>query len=143
MATHSYDYDVLVLGGGPGGYVAAIRAAQLGLKTAVVEREALGGVCLTTTPDLDGVVVAWRQHDRMSLDQVHGATADSAVQQAMNRALAEVLAIRGLAPEATYELRDLDAGAVRQMQGKDLTESGLDIEIADRPGSKVIVYART
>jgi dihydrolipoamide dehydrogenase len=39
-------YDVTVLGGGPGGYVAAIRAAQLGLKTAVVEKEHLGGVCL-------------------------------------------------------------------------------------------------
>ncbi len=39
-------YDVLVVGGGPGGYVAAIRAAQLGLKTAVVEREHLGGICL-------------------------------------------------------------------------------------------------
>ncbi|HUZ66351.1 MAG TPA: dihydrolipoyl dehydrogenase [Beijerinckiaceae bacterium] len=43
MAT---SYDVLVIGGGPGGYVAAIRAAQLGLKTAVVEREHLGGICL-------------------------------------------------------------------------------------------------
>ena len=40
------DFDVIVIGGGPGGYVAAIRAAQLGFKTAVVEREALGGVCL-------------------------------------------------------------------------------------------------
>lgn len=39
-------YDVIVLGSGPGGYVAAIRAAQLGLKTAVVERESLGGICL-------------------------------------------------------------------------------------------------
>jgi dihydrolipoamide dehydrogenase len=39
-------YDVLIVGGGPGGYVAAIRAAQLGLKTAVVEREHLGGICL-------------------------------------------------------------------------------------------------
>ena len=39
-------YDVMIIGSGPGGYVAAIRAAQLGLKTAVVEREALGGVCL-------------------------------------------------------------------------------------------------
>jgi len=42
-----YDYDVLIIGAGPGGYVAAIRAAQLGLKTACVEsRETLGGVCL-------------------------------------------------------------------------------------------------
>ncbi|ABC22678.1 dihydrolipoyl dehydrogenase [Rhodospirillum rubrum] len=39
-------FDVVVLGAGPGGYVAAIRAAQLGLKTAVVEREHLGGICL-------------------------------------------------------------------------------------------------
>jgi dihydrolipoamide dehydrogenase len=39
-------FDVVVVGAGPGGYVAAIRAGQLGLKTAVVEREALGGVCL-------------------------------------------------------------------------------------------------
>ena len=39
-------YDVTVIGGGPGGYVAAIRAAQLGLKTAIVEKEHLGGVCL-------------------------------------------------------------------------------------------------
>jgi dihydrolipoamide dehydrogenase len=39
-------YDVLVIGTGPGGYVAAIRAAQLGFKTAVVEKESLGGICL-------------------------------------------------------------------------------------------------
>ena len=39
-------FDLVVIGGGPGGYVAAIRAAQLGLKTAVVEREHLGGICL-------------------------------------------------------------------------------------------------
>lgn len=39
-------YDVIVIGSGPGGYVAAIRASQLGLKTAVVEKENLGGVCL-------------------------------------------------------------------------------------------------
>ena len=38
--------DLIVLGSGPGGYVAAIRAAQLGRQVAIVEREALGGVCL-------------------------------------------------------------------------------------------------
>ena len=47
MADQQYDYDVLVIGAGPGGYVAAIRAAQLGLKTACAEsRETLGGTCL-------------------------------------------------------------------------------------------------
>src|SRR5579885_2701181 len=39
-------FDLIVLGGGPGGYVAAIRAAQLGMRTALVEREHLGGICL-------------------------------------------------------------------------------------------------
>ena len=39
-------YDLIVVGGGPGGYVAAIRAAQIGMKVAVVEREHLGGICL-------------------------------------------------------------------------------------------------
>ena len=39
-------YDVVVIGSGPGGYVAAIRAAQLGFKTAIIERESLGGICL-------------------------------------------------------------------------------------------------
>ena len=39
-------FDLVVVGGGPGGYVAAIRAAQLGMRTAIVERENLGGICL-------------------------------------------------------------------------------------------------
>ena len=42
----SQEFDVVVIGGGPGGYVAAIRASQLGLKTAIVEKESLGGICL-------------------------------------------------------------------------------------------------
>jgi len=40
------DYDIIVIGSGPGGYVAAIRSAQLGMKTAIVERAELGGICL-------------------------------------------------------------------------------------------------
>jgi len=40
------NYDIIVIGSGPGGYVAAIRASQLGFKTAIIEREALGGICL-------------------------------------------------------------------------------------------------
>ena len=39
-------FDVVVIGAGPGGYVAAIRSAQLGLKTAIIEKEHIGGICL-------------------------------------------------------------------------------------------------
>jgi dihydrolipoamide dehydrogenase len=44
MADQSF--DIIVIGAGPGGYVAAIRASQLGFKTAIVERDYLGGICL-------------------------------------------------------------------------------------------------
>ena len=40
------NFDVIIIGGGPGGYVAAIRAAQLKMKVAVIERDKLGGICL-------------------------------------------------------------------------------------------------
>ncbi|MGL5114923.1 MAG: FAD-dependent oxidoreductase, partial [Beijerinckiaceae bacterium] len=45
-ATTSNPYDILIIGSGPGGYVAAIRAAQLGFKVGIIEREHLGGICL-------------------------------------------------------------------------------------------------
>ncbi len=44
--SYKMTYDLIVIGSGPGGYVAAIRASQLGLKTAIIERESLGGICL-------------------------------------------------------------------------------------------------
>ena len=43
---HTMNYDVIVIGSGPGGYVTAIRASQLGLKTVIIEKENLGGICL-------------------------------------------------------------------------------------------------
>ena len=47
MAKDNFDADIIVIGAGPGGYVAAIRAGQLGMKTAIVERDqTVGGVCL-------------------------------------------------------------------------------------------------
>ncbi|MEG9861122.1 MAG: dihydrolipoyl dehydrogenase [Parvularculales bacterium] len=46
MTNNKTSYDVIIIGAGPGGYVAAIRAAQLGLQTAIIEREHLGGICL-------------------------------------------------------------------------------------------------
>lgn len=46
MADQTQEFDIVIVGGGPGGYVAALRAAQLGKRTALVERESLGGICL-------------------------------------------------------------------------------------------------
>ena len=42
----SFDYDLIVIGSGPGGYVSAIHSAKLGMKTIVIEKDKLGGVCL-------------------------------------------------------------------------------------------------
>jgi hypothetical protein len=58
-----------------------------------------GGVCLTPAPGLDGLVVSWRRHDRMSVEQVHGAAADDVVAQTMTRALVDVLAVHGFVVE--------------------------------------------
>ena len=79
---------------------AALAEAGLPLHDATGADAALGGACLNPEPALGGLVVSWRQHDRMSVDQAHGAAADVVVQQVMNRALAEVLTARGFAVEA-------------------------------------------
>ncbi|WP_448626644.1 hypothetical protein [Geodermatophilus sp. URMC 64] len=78
---------------------AALCEAGLPLHDATGAGGELGGACVTPEPGLDGIVVSWRQHDRMSVDRVHGAAPDVVVQQVMNRALAEVLAARGFAVE--------------------------------------------
>ena len=61
---------------------------------------AAGGVCLVPEPALAGIIVAWRQHDRSSVDRLSGTATVGAVQEVMNRAVAGVLSLRGLAVEA-------------------------------------------
>ena len=78
---------------------AALAEAGLPLHDSTGPDTALGGACLTPEPALGGIVVTWRQHDRMTVDQVHGSAAEAAVQQVMNRTLAEILELRGLAVE--------------------------------------------
>jgi hypothetical protein len=79
---------------------AALAEAGLPLHDLAGPGSDAGGACLIPEPDLDGVVVTWRQHDRMSVDQVHGDGADAVVQQVLNRALAEVLVARGFVVDA-------------------------------------------
>jgi dihydrolipoyl dehydrogenase len=68
----STHYDVAVIGAGPGGYVAAIRAAQLGAKTAIVEKQYLGGTCLNVgcIPSKAMLHIAEVMHDMESLDEL-------------------------------------------------------------------------
>src|SRR5829696_5366236 len=65
-------FDLVVIGGGPGGYVAAIRAAQLGARVAVVEKEYLGGTCLNVgcIPSKALLASAERLHEIRSADQL-------------------------------------------------------------------------
>ena len=74
---------------------AALAETGLPLHDADTTGGGLGGACLLPQPGLGGIVVAWRQHDRMSVDRVHGPAADAGVQQVMNAALADVLRLRG------------------------------------------------
>jgi hypothetical protein len=79
---------------------AALAEAGLPLYDAEGAGHDAGGACLTSAPGLGGIVVSWRQHDRMSVEQIHGADADTVVQQVMNRALADVLLVRGFVVDA-------------------------------------------
>jgi hypothetical protein len=78
---------------------AALGEAGLPLYDAHGTGRELGGACLTPERGIGGIVVSWRQHDRMSLDQVHGAVSDTVVQQVLNRAVADVLLARGFEVE--------------------------------------------
>ena len=71
-----YDFDVIVIGAGPGGYPAAIRAAQLGKKTAIIEKEAIGGTCLNwgCIPTKTLIAAAERYH-HAAHSEAYGITA--------------------------------------------------------------------
>ena len=79
---------------------AALSEAGLPLHDSAGPGDEAGGACLIPQPELGGIVVTWRQHDRMSVDQVHGAGPAALVQQVMNRAVADVLAARGFQVDA-------------------------------------------
>ena len=102
MAAPNQEFQVIVMGGGPGGYVAAIRAAQLGRKVAVVERDRLGGVCLnwgcipTKALLRNAEVLSLAQRGEEFGLQIQGLTADYRKAQVRSRQVAERLT-RGIA----------------------------------------------
>jgi hypothetical protein len=74
---------------------ASLSEAGLPLHDADGPGAEIGGACLIPQPELGGIMVTWRQHDRMTIDQVHGSTPTALVQHVMNRAVADVLTARG------------------------------------------------
>lgn len=82
---------------------AALAEAGLTVHDAAGPGRETGGACLIPEPALGGIVVTWRQHDRTSVDQVHGADVDFAMQQVMNRTLGDLLALRGFGVETFGE----------------------------------------
>ncbi|HRF39053.1 MAG TPA: FAD-dependent oxidoreductase, partial [Saprospiraceae bacterium] len=89
------NFDLIVIGSGPGGYVAAIRASQLGMKVAVVERESLGGICLnwgcipTKALLKSAQVFEYIQHASDYGIQVSGAQADFGAMVKRSRGVAD------------------------------------------------------
>ena len=102
MAAPDQGFQVIVIGGGPGGYVAAIRAAQLGQKVAMIERDRLGGVCLnwgcipTKALLRNAEVLSLAQRGEEFGLQIQGLTADYRKAQVRSRQVAERLT-RGIA----------------------------------------------
>ena len=125
------DFDVLIIGGGPGGYVAAIRGAQLGLKVACVEADKLGGVCLNigcipTKALLSSAALV----NEVKTAGVHGITfaeanIDLAPAQERSRAIAEQLA------KGVGHLFKKNKVTHIEGRGRLLGEGGVEVEGAD------------
>jgi dihydrolipoamide dehydrogenase len=118
MAVQEQAFQVIVIGGGPGGYVAAIRAAQLGRKVAIVERDRLGGVCLnwgcipTKALLRNAEVLSLVQRGEEFGLQIQGLTADYRKAQARSRQVADRLT-RGIAYLMRKHQITVVAGAAR------------------------------
>jgi dihydrolipoamide dehydrogenase len=141
MAPGERGFQVIVIGGGPGGYVAAIRAAQLGRKVAIVERDRLGGVCLnwgcipTKALLRNAEVLSLAQRGTEFGLQIQGLTADYRMAQVRSRQVADRLT-RGVAylmrknnitivpgaarlRSATHvEVQPIDGGASQVLEGE-------------------------
>lgn len=132
-------YDILVLGSGPGGYVAAIRASQLGFKTAVIERESLGGICLnwgcipTKALIKSAKVFEYLNHAGDYGITVNGGKADFGAIVKRSRGVAE-----GMSKGIQFLLKK---NKVDTIYGNGVLKKGKKIEVAAADGSKTTYEA--
>lgn len=134
------NYDVIVIGSGPGGYVAAIRASQLGLKTAVVEKAELGGVCLnwgcipTKALLKSANVFEYVKHAADYGIQLKDASADF---NAMVKRSREVAA--GMSKGVQFLLKK---NKIDQLAGHGMLKKGGKVEVTDASGKKTEYAAK-
>ena len=128
------DFDVIVIGGGPGGYVAAIRASQLGMKVAVVERESLGGICLnwgcipTKALLKSAQVFEYIQHAADYGITVSGAKADFGGMIKRSRGVAD-----GMSKGIAFLFRK---NKITTLMGTGKLIGGKKVEVTDAEGAK-------
>ena len=133
-------YDLIVIGSGPGGYVAAIRASQLGLKTAIVERDSLGGICLnwgcipTKALLKSAQVFEYLNHAADYGIKVNGAEADFGAVIKRSRDIAENMN-KGVAFLMKKNKIDVITGTGKIKQGK-------KVEVTDASGKFAIYEAK-
>lgn len=135
----STKYDLIVLGSGPGGYVAAIRASQLGLKTAIVEAEELGGICLnwgcipTKALLKSAQVFEYIQHAADYGISVKESKADFEGMVKRSRGVAD-----GMSKGVTFLMKK---NKIDVIAGWGKIQAGKKIEVADKEGKKTVYSA--
>ena len=134
------NYDLIVIGSGPGGYVAAIRGAQLGFSVAVVERAELGGICLNwgciPTKSLlkSAQVLEYAQHAEAYGIQIAGAEAD------FNAVIARS---RGVADKMSKGIQYLfKKNNITVIAGTGKLAAGKQVEVTDAEGNKTLYEAK-
>lgn len=139
-------YDIIVLGSGPGGYVAAIRASQLGLKTAIVERESLGGICLnwgcipTKALLKSANVFEYINHASDYGINVKGAEADFEGMIKRSRGVAEGMS-NGIQFLMKKNKIDVIKGTGKLLSGKKIVVTDADGKTTEVAASKGIIIA--
>jgi dihydrolipoamide dehydrogenase len=135
----STKFDLIVLGSGPGGYVAAIRASQLGLKTAIVEAEELGGIrlnwgCIPTKALLKSAqVFEYISHASDYGIQVSGAEADFTGMVKRSRGVAD-----GMSKGVQFLMKK---NKIEILSGWGKIQPGKKVEVADKEGKKTVYAA--
>jgi dihydrolipoamide dehydrogenase len=135
----STKFDLIVLGSGPGGYVAAIRASQLGLKTAIVEAEELGGICLnwgcipTKALLKSAQVFEYISHASDYGIQVSGAEADFTGMVNRSRGVAD-----GMSKGVQFLMKK---NKIEILSGWGKIQPGKKVEVADKEGKKTVYAA--